>query len=149
MNLSPLLIGSAPNRAFAASVIVALSLSVLPSCSKEKLTDIANQVQTKGKDLVKESKKMTDSLVKEAEEALPETGNMTIQTPETIQIDQAVIKMHVIGDGRKNWPRKTRSSPLNRNATRRPQRNRIDGCSVTPNSRLKTLAENTPSPPPC
>jgi hypothetical protein len=102
MNLFLLAVGGASHRVSAVSFTLVICLAISPGCSKKKLEDIANQVQAKGKDLVKESKKMTDSLVKEAEAVLPESGNMTIQTPETIEIDQAVIKMHVVGDGRMN-----------------------------------------------
>lgn len=84
------------------SILLGLSVFCCSGCSKEKLNDLANQVQTQGESLVKESKKLSDSLVETAKEQLPESGHMTIMTSEPIKIDQAVIKMHVVGDGRKN-----------------------------------------------
>ena len=79
-----------------------ICMLMMAGCSKEKLQDFADTVQKEGESLVIESKKMTDSLVETAKEQLPETGKMTIQTPEPIQLDRAVVKLHSIGDGRKN-----------------------------------------------
>ncbi len=45
---------------------------------------------------------MTDALVEPAEEPLPETGKLLIKMDEPLEIDHAVVKMHVVGDGRKN-----------------------------------------------
>ncbi|MDV6034327.1 MAG: hypothetical protein F9B45_30380 [Phycisphaera sp. RhM] len=83
-------------------LLLLLCVPALSGCSKEKLKDLADTVQTEGKNLVKESKKMTDALVETAKEELPETGRMVIQTAEPIEIDQAVVTMHVVGDGREN-----------------------------------------------
>ena len=85
-----------------AFAVLTISLFCFSGCSKEKLTDLANTVQSQGENLVKESKKMTDSLVETAKEQLPETGKITIRTPEPIEIEQAVVKLHVVGDGRKH-----------------------------------------------
>ena len=63
---------------------------------------MAEKVQKQGEGLVEESKKMTDSLVETAKEQLPETGSITIQTAEPVVLDQAVAKIHVVGDGRMN-----------------------------------------------
>lgn len=72
---------------------------------------MADKVQATGEDLVKESRKITDSLVETAKEQLPETGSMTIQTPEPLELDQAIVRLHVIGDGRKNSLQITSYSP--------------------------------------
>lgn len=92
------------------TILLVLAI-VLSGCSKEDLNDIANQVQTQGENLVKESKKMTDSLVETAKEQLPESGNMLIKLDQPLQLDQAVIKLHVVGDGRKNSMQITSYTP--------------------------------------
>ncbi|QEF98473.1 hypothetical protein Mal15_25250 [Stieleria maiorica] len=81
---------------------LAICLVALPACSKEKLKELADTVQKEGESLVKESKKMTDALVETAEEPLAETGKILLKTPEPLEIDQAVVKVHVVGDGRKH-----------------------------------------------
>ncbi|QDV45650.1 hypothetical protein Enr13x_55290 [Stieleria neptunia] len=83
-------------------LLLLLCLPALSACSKDKLKELADTVQKEGTNLVKESKKMTDALVEPAKEELPETGRMVIKTAEPIEIDQAVVTMHVVGDGRKN-----------------------------------------------
>lgn len=89
-------------RGTASSFVCAVALIALSGCSKEKLKDLADTVQKEGENFVIESKKMTDSLVETAKEQLPETGNITIKTAEPIEIERAIVKMHVVGDGRKN-----------------------------------------------
>lgn len=79
-----------------------LWMGCVSGCSKEKLNELADTVKEQGGNLVKESKKMTDSLVEPAEEPLPETGKMTINMADSIEINQAIVQMHVVGDGRKN-----------------------------------------------
>ncbi|MCA9139640.1 MAG: hypothetical protein KDB00_22860, partial [Planctomycetales bacterium] len=93
------------------SLLAFFCLISISGCSKEKLSDIANKVQTQGESLVKESKKMTDALVETAKEPLNASGHMTIKSAEPIEINKAVVKMHVIGDGRKNSLQITSYSP--------------------------------------
>lgn len=81
---------------------VLLLTSLSTGCSKKKLDELADKVQKQSENLVNESKKMTDSLVETAKEQLPETGKMTIKTSEPVEFDQAVVTMHVVGDGRMN-----------------------------------------------
>lgn len=85
------------------TLFVCLLLFSGGGCSKEKLADIATKVKDKGTDLVKESKKMTDSLVEGPVIPEAETGNVSIQTtPQAIEIDQAIARLYVVGDGRKH-----------------------------------------------
>lgn len=102
MKLTSLIRDRTPTWMTTGTVVLVACVCVLSGCSKKKMAEIAGQVQTAGEGLVAESKKMTDSLVETAKDQLPETGSMTIQTPEPLQIDQAIIKLHVIGDGRKH-----------------------------------------------
>lgn len=77
-----------------------LLAGVSVGCSKEEIIELADQVQEKGEGFVVESKKVTDSLVRGPEEEEIPTGRMTIATPDPIEVDFALVKMHVVGDGR-------------------------------------------------
>ncbi|MCC9601093.1 hypothetical protein LOC67_11095 [Stieleria sp. JC731] len=82
--------------------VFTLMIGFSAGCSKEKLSELTNTVAEKGESLVRESKKMTDSLVNEAPAVIGPTGNAQLNFSEPLKFSEASIRLHTVGDGREN-----------------------------------------------
>ena len=96
-----------------AALLFCLCVPVLGGCSKEDLekaassakqaaSDVASKGMEQGEKFVAKSKEVTDSIVEKAEEALPPSGSIKIQTAKPIELNEGVIVLYSVGDGRKN-----------------------------------------------
>ncbi|PNY36427.1 hypothetical protein C2E31_13430 [Rhodopirellula baltica] len=84
------------------TLVCLITTAIGQGCSKKDLSEIADSISEKGESFVKESRKLTDSLVNEPEQPPTPTGELELQFDTPVRFEAANVQVFCVGYGRPN-----------------------------------------------